>query len=320
MTAWLAIVAGDNRQHGGNDGYDDVARSYYSWDDSVGNWKQIKEGDQLVLWDKEVLLGASVIESIERTSNYPKRLYVCPVCKGRIKARAKLSPRWRCQERDCGAVFPDEDREERTKEVEAFRSNHAPSWVDLEGLLSGDELRPLATPGQQSIRQLDWSRFVEAVELRRPGQPLAALTASVDRIAGGHKTATLRVRVGQAKFRQKLLARYDSTCAFSGPAPDDALEAAHLYSFAEVAEHDLDGGGFLLRRDLHRLFDRGLLSVNPHTELLHVSDELLRYPEYSQLNNRPLEITLTGGHKRWLVEHWARFGESSDSALLKPTD
>jgi hypothetical protein len=311
MTAWLAIVAGDNRQHGGNEGYDDVVRSYYSWDNSVGNWKQIKEGDQIVLWDKQVLLGASVIESIDRTPDFTKRFYACPVCDGRIKARSTLTPRWRCQESDCGAVFPDEDRKRWTKEVEAYRSNHAASWVDLEGLLRGDELRALATPGQQSIRQLDWSRFVEAVELKRPGKPLAPLMASVDRIAGGHKTATLRVRVGQAKFRQKLLARYNSTCAFSGPAPDDALEAAHLYSFAALAEHDLDGGGFLLRRDLHRLFDRGQLSVNPHTELLHVSDELLQYPEYSRLHNRPLEIALTSGHKRWLVEHWARFGEGS---------
>jgi hypothetical protein len=31
MTAWLAIAAGDDRQHGGNDGYDADHSSYYSW-------------------------------------------------------------------------------------------------------------------------------------------------------------------------------------------------------------------------------------------------------------------------------------------------
>lgn len=308
MTAWLAIVAGDNRQHGGNEGYDDEARSYYSWDTSVGNYRQVKIGDQIVLWDKEVLLGASVIEEIEQTPAVSKRFYACPTCGGKIKFRVTLSPRWRCQETACGAEFTDEERKTWTKEVDTFRSSHAPAWVDLSGLISGAELRAMATPGQQSIRELDWSKFVAAVEKKRPGSPLAALNASVQRIAGGHREALLRVRVGQAKFRRKLLKKYGSVCAFSGPAPDDALEAAHLYSFAAIGEHDLDGGGFLLRRDLHRLFDRGQLTVNPSTGLLHVNESLLGFPEYARLKNNALQITLTAGHKRWLTQHWTRFG------------
>lgn len=315
MTAWLAIVAGDNRQHGGNEGYDDEARSYYSWDSSVGNCRQITKGDQIVLWDKQVLLGASVIEEIKQLSTISKRLYGCPQCGGKIKARVTLSPKWRCQESGCGAEFPDEERKSWMKEVERFQSSHAPAWVDLAGLLSGEELRPMATPGQQSIRELDWPHFVKAVEERRPGNPLEALTFAVGRIAGGHRETTLRVRVGQAKFRQKLLQKYGSTCAFSGPAPDDALEAAHLYSFAVTPEHDYDGGGFLLRRDLHRLFDRGQLAVDPSTGLLHVNDTLAGFNEYARLHNAPLSIPLTAGHRRWLALHWARFGPSAVSRI-----
>lgn len=72
----------------------------------------------------------------------------------------------------------------------------------------------------------------------------------------------MRVRVGQAEFRLRLLARYGNVCAFSGPSPTAALEAAHLYSYAAEGRHH-DDGGFLLRRDLHRLFDLGLLAVEP---------------------------------------------------------
>ena len=37
MTAWLALTVGEDRQHGGNDGYDDSPSSHYSWDETVPN-------------------------------------------------------------------------------------------------------------------------------------------------------------------------------------------------------------------------------------------------------------------------------------------
>jgi hypothetical protein len=32
--AWLVLAVGTNRQHGGNDGYDDEPESHYGWDDT----------------------------------------------------------------------------------------------------------------------------------------------------------------------------------------------------------------------------------------------------------------------------------------------
>ena len=62
MTAWLMIAAGDDRQHGGNEGYEDKPDEYYSWDDTVANHARPTAGDQIVLWNKKLLLGASVID------------------------------------------------------------------------------------------------------------------------------------------------------------------------------------------------------------------------------------------------------------------
>lgn len=51
MRAWLLFAAGDDRQHGGNDGYDDQPDSYYSWDSTVPNHAALQAGDVVVLWD-----------------------------------------------------------------------------------------------------------------------------------------------------------------------------------------------------------------------------------------------------------------------------
>lgn len=65
------IAAGDDRQHGGNDGYDDHLESYYSWNESVPNARNVRVGDQLVVWDKERLLGAATVEDIVETAADP---------------------------------------------------------------------------------------------------------------------------------------------------------------------------------------------------------------------------------------------------------
>ena len=65
VTAWLAIAAGDSRSYGGNDGYGDVIESQYFWDNKVHRHDKLQSGHVIVLWDKERLLGMSVIDSIE---------------------------------------------------------------------------------------------------------------------------------------------------------------------------------------------------------------------------------------------------------------
>ncbi|MGZ4522904.1 MAG: HNH endonuclease [Mycobacteriaceae bacterium] len=83
------------------------------------------------------------------------------------------------------------------------------------------------------------------------------------------------------------------------------LEACHLYSYAEIGRHDIEGG-LLLRRDLHRLFDQGLLAIT-RDGTIDVADSLKEYDLYSGLHGQNLKVTTTGGQREWLALHWAEW-------------
>jgi hypothetical protein len=90
------MAVGDDRQLGANDGYLDVPAESYSWDTTVPNHGSLAPGDPIVLWDKRMLLGASLIERIDR-GNASKPVYRCSICGGsNIKPRKTQTPPWRC--------------------------------------------------------------------------------------------------------------------------------------------------------------------------------------------------------------------------------
>ncbi|GAB2634620.1 hypothetical protein [Nocardia goodfellowii] len=45
--------------------YDDHPSRHYYWDNYVPNFRQIRVGDAIAVWDNEELVGASVIETID---------------------------------------------------------------------------------------------------------------------------------------------------------------------------------------------------------------------------------------------------------------
>ncbi len=174
--AWLVLAVGDDRQHGGNEGYDDDPAVHYSWDSTVPNHEAVAGGDAIVIWDKRCLVGASVIERIDRWQD-TKVLHRCPECGlAGIKARKTLTPRFKCYK--CKATF--DVPISRTEPVTAFRSEHDVGWVDLAGLLSGPELRALCVhpASQLSIRPLRWNDFAAAVsqDVDRPGAQTSEVT------------------------------------------------------------------------------------------------------------------------------------------------
>lgn len=303
VSAWLLLAAGDSRQHGGNEGYDDQADVYYTWDSTVPNHARIKAGDPIAIWDKDRLLGVSVIEEIT-TRDTEKLIFKCRRCgTSKIKARSTLSPRYRCQE--CGEVF--EKPESQAVNVTEYRSRHDAAWSSLENLLSGPELRGLCTSpkSQLSMRSLRWSDFQQAVSQRGAAHALERVVhRSPDFLfPHGHILQTVRVRRGQRQFREHLLASYGEQCAFTGMAPARALEAGHLYSYAELGVH-YEHGGLLLRRDVHRLFDDGWLAVDPDGLKIHVSDNLLRFPQYGSLDGHSLKVRVRASQVDWLARHW----------------
>lgn len=76
---------------------------------------------------------------------------------------------------------------------------------------------------------------------------------------------TVRPRLGQGTFRYALEQAY-GRCAVTGEHSLPALDAAHIIPFGtDDAGHALENG-LLLRADVHRLFDRGYVTVTPNYE------------------------------------------------------
>jgi hypothetical protein len=295
--SWLLLCAGDDRQHAGNEGYDDQPDAYYSWDSTVPNHARVSLGDRIVLWDKKWLLGASVIEEI-LTATADKRLRRCPRCgSASIKERRSIEPRYRCQ--DCRAEFGEPTEIVRT--VTTYRCRHDGGWAGLEGALSGAQLRSLAESpnSQHSLRPFRWDAFADAVRAVRGPHGLD----TVGRRADALPAVTVRVRPGGRELRRQLLRTDGECCVLTGPAPEAALDAGELYSYTSLGGSE-QHGGLLLRRDLRRLLDNGQLALQPLRRELDVSAELRAFPQYAQLQGAPIAGVLAEGPAAWVELHW----------------
>jgi HNH endonuclease len=73
-------------------------------------------------------------------------------------------------------------------------------------------------------------------------------------------------RLGQGTFRVSVTDAYGRACAITNEHSLPALEAAHIRSYAQQGPHEIVNG-ILLRADLHRLFDKGYLTVTPEYRL-----------------------------------------------------
>jgi putative restriction endonuclease len=69
-------------------------------------------------------------------------------------------------------------------------------------------------------------------------------------------------RLGQGTFRVAVTQAYQGACAVSGEHSLPVLDVAHIQGYAEGGPHQVRNG-LLLRTDIHRLFDRGYVTVTP---------------------------------------------------------
>jgi putative restriction endonuclease len=72
----------------------------------------------------------------------------------------------------------------------------------------------------------------------------------------------VKPRLGQGGFRIRVTEAYDRRCAITGESTLIALEAAHIVPYVMEQRHEVTNG-LLLRADFHRLFDAGLVAVDP---------------------------------------------------------
>ena len=319
--AWSLLFAGADRQFQGNDGYEDLPDAFYSYDSTVSNARHIQPGHLVVVRSGAAALGVAVVEhvSVDDSATKIRRRCPNPACrKTSFKERVKVTPRFKCS--PCQTEF--DTPVEEVLPVTNYRAHYSRSWTPLEETLDRLALGQLSLSRseQNSIRELDTQETMSAllakgVRVFNPGwvapifgaaHPDAA-TGSAERasIVGGRSRALVHVRRGQDAYRKALIRKFGFICAVTGPAPGEVLEAAHLRAFAETERHDVDEG-LLLRTDIHRLFDRGLVAIDPVQRIVRVAPRLMVHKIYAALDGSPLAVaTPLVPTTRALEEHLA---------------
>ena len=100
--------------------------------------------------------------------------------------------------------------------------------------------------------------------------------------------ALVMARAVQAGFKALLLRVYEGACCISNCKVLAVLEAVHIRPFAEHATNQNHANnGLLMRSDLHVLFDRGLLAINPKG-VVRVAPEARTFREYAELDGKSL--------------------------------
>jgi predicted restriction endonuclease len=83
---------------------------------------------------------------------------------------------------------------------------------------------------------------------------------------------------------------YQRRCAISGCKTECVLEAAHIVAASYDKNSFHMKNGLLLRADIHLLFDKGLIKIDPDTLKIYVS-ETIRDSEYTRYHGKTLRKT-----------------------------
>lgn len=285
--------------------YNDALGRAYSYDSHVVNSSRISEGDIVIVRDEVLVFGYGVVQSIERRPGV-KQMRRCPHCGSSGIAERKVArPALRCT--DCKREFDAPVLE--PKGIVEFIASYEDTWLELADPVPVEALRPIfaGRDQQNAIRRLDPDRAANflrrhlgidaEIDATRPPRALD--------FAHGHADVRARARRGQAAFRQRLLQMQGGRCAVTGRQPPEILDAAHLYAYAREGEHRR-GGGLLLRTDVHRLFDKLLLTIDPGSMSTRVAPQLVdAYASMRDLDGIRLRVTGEQPDLGYLETHMA---------------
>ena len=121
-------------------------------------------------------------------------------------------------------------------------------------------------------------------------------------------------RLGQGAFRVLVTDIYGRRCAVTQERTLPALDAAHIRPYSDGGKHEAHNG-LLLRRDIHRLFDTGYVTVTPdfNFEVSHrIREEFENGRDYYKLHGRRicipkrLDLRPDAGSLAWHNEHCFR--------------
>lgn len=90
------------------------------------------------------------------------------------------------------------------------------------------------------------------------------------------------VREGQSKFAKALKEIYSNTCCITGATEKSILQAAHIMPY-RGRQTNFPSNGLLLAQDIHTLFDKGRLLINPDSLCVEFPESMndIRYLKYA---------------------------------------
>lgn len=305
INAWSFLTFGEDRQYGGNAGYEDDLQRVYKYDSKVPNHKQVAKGDLAILRGKRDVYGFATITSIIKKRGV-KVLKRCPECNSTsIRYRPSKNPHWRCDDRKHEFEKPHATE----LEVDLFEAGFGGTFIFLNGELTIPVLREISVKrnDQLAIQRLNIEKLEELVKGNLTADRImlrAVASAPLDFVDSAEDTSEftpsmvdqrekvlreIRARRGQRKFRNEILKRFGGQCVVSGCKVQELLEAAHILPY-RGEEYNHPSNGLLLRTDLHTLFDLGLIKIEPQTLTVCIADSI-QDPNYSQFNSRTLIFT-----------------------------
>lgn len=123
--------------------------------------------------------------------------------------------------------------------------------------------------------------FLQASEsFRLEGGLSSSILVNAESIeARATKFCSVEIRPEQALFRRKLFIAYNGRCVITGCSVVQALDAAHRHGCKWREGHNTIQDGLLLRKDLHALYDAGLLRISDNGYVQLLEGALEHYPE-----------------------------------------
>ncbi|HCT7898828.1 TPA: HNH endonuclease [Enterobacter cloacae] len=306
--AWsFKAIEKDDLRYWGNDGYHDDSSVFYRYNNSVPNYKNVKEGDIVIIRDRERVLGISIVEKLE-SRNTTKTIFKCPHegCNAKkIRPRETIKPKWRC---DNGHEFA--EQKIVLEPATEFIANYGSSFQKLEDvtLLQLKSESPRYNI-QLSIQEVNvqWAQGLLETQTSTI-YPLTAVEAdddTPDLLEDDQRKIIdrqIKQRRGQKTFRDKLL-KSNPVCAVTGCELVDILEAAHIDAYRNDSHNDISNG-LLLRSDIHTLFDLNLIAIEPTTLLIKLSSKALN-GGYEHFEGIPIKLKHTPNidalTKRWVI-------------------
>ena len=104
---------------------------------------------------------------------------------------------------------------------------------------------------------------------------------------------SVETRPDQAAFRRRVFYAYQGRCVISGCDVVNVLDAAHKQGRSWKLGHNHAEDGYILRKDLHALYDCGLLTIGEDGTVSIALSLTNHYQEYSGVKITQLKPELT---------------------------